>query len=281
MYLDVEYCGYYMYDYASLSIGSFMIINNTITGYCYDGIDVGDFYDVGYYMYDHSSVMTGSLEFTGNDINVTNTDGAGIAFDYVGDIGENLYNYSTCTIGSIKTNNNNIATTGITDHDGIYAEIEDVGYDLYDNSQFTMGDIQFNQNEINSSDTGWYGSGMYFEYWYDIGYDMYNDSQCTLGSIEILDNTIIAGNGYGVYFDYYDIGSWLGENTNDHCVFTMGDILFNNNTITNSGDEGIYIYEIDEFGYDMYGSSTFTMVFTSQTPFAIRIAAATGGTPAV
>ena len=122
-----------------------------------------------------------------------------------------MHNYSTCTIGSIKTNNNAITTAGSDDHDGMYAEIEDLGYDMDDDSVFSMGDIQFNNNQINVDGSSGYGSGMYFEYWYEFGNDMYNDSQYTLGSIEILGNTIIAGNGYGVYFDCYDIGSWIGE----------------------------------------------------------------------
>ena len=58
-------CGTYMYDYASLTMGSFSVTNNTITGYCSDGIDVYNFYEVGYEIYDHSSVTMGSVEFTG------------------------------------------------------------------------------------------------------------------------------------------------------------------------------------------------------------------------
>ncbi|HVQ00671.1 MAG TPA: PKD domain-containing protein [Candidatus Thermoplasmatota archaeon] len=299
MYIDVEHCGYYMYDYASLTIGSFMVVNNTITGYCYDGIDVDNFYEVGYYMYDHSSVIMGSVELTGNDINVTNTDGAGIAFDYLGDIGEEMHNYSSCTIGSIKANNNNITTNGSGDHDGFYAKIEDLGYDMYDNSVFTMGDIQFNQNVIYVDGRSGYGAGMYFDYWEYFGYDLYDNSHCTIGSIEILDNTMIAGNSYGVYLEYYDfgydmynhsqftmghfaandnnitanaaeygngfyiewsgMGYYMGENVNDHCVFTMGDITWNNNKIVNSGGEGIYVEDLDDFGEEMHGSSTYTM----------------------
>ena len=38
----------------------------------------------------------------------------------------------------------------------------------------------------------------------------------------------------------------------------MGDIQFNDNVI-NSDDYGIYVYEFYEFGYDIYGTSSFTM----------------------
>jgi nitrous oxidase accessory protein NosD len=74
-----------------------------------------------------------------------------------------------------------------------------------------------------------------------------------MGNLEACNN-IIDSASEGMYLDYYS----LGETVSQNAMYTMGDILVNDNTIT-SGNDGIYVYEIDDLGYDVDDNAVYTV----------------------
>jgi parallel beta-helix repeat protein len=249
--IDISYLGDFgedMYNSSSFTMGSLKIIDNNITSSDYEGI----YTDIEYFGYD----LENNAEFTMDDIlitdNVIDSYDEGIYIEYIYGFGEDLYNDAMFTMGNIEVIDNNITSIW---SDGIYTDIEEIGYDLNDDSVCTVGNILFNHNWINASDD----DGLYFEYIWGLGYEMYDFSEFTMGNIEANYNTIIAGSGYGIYIEWYDIGYYLGDASDESVSFVMGDLTCSYNNVTSTGGEGIYTEDVDDIGGEMYGTSTCTI----------------------
>lgn len=244
IYIDFEDCGTYMYDHSVCTVGAFRVTENTITG-TDDGIYVDYFYDIGYEMYDYSVFTMGDIEFTQNDINVSSI---GIYVYDIEDNGYDMYNSSKVSLSDISFSDNMIISSA---DEGIYVEyFEYIGEDLYGNALFTMGSIQFNDNIVAS-----YYDGIYIDYIYEFGYDMYDNTKFTMTNIEVNNNNITSSDDYGIYV--YDI-DYFGYYMYDNTIFTMGDIQFNDNVI-DAYDTGIYVDYVENLGEEMEDSSSFSM----------------------
>jgi parallel beta-helix repeat protein len=311
IYIDADYLGAYMYDYATFSMGDLLINDNTIiaTSYNYSSVtdNISDAVHLtrgntqGIYnavTETHYTHYSSPDDTQWSDIYETpQADPVNLSYadwedavdanppDMVGNviymhiISENRFfqmNFTSWQEGGgggfsytrYELVNGTVAAGvdftrpyGGNGGDGIYvSDLYDVGYEIHDHSSVSIGDIQFNGNIINASayglDLSWIG---------DFGEDMDGQARCTVGDITADRNTILSTGDYGIWFTYGYFGYSLGEETaSSHCVFTMGDITFNENNITSystgicsydmSYDDGIY-----DIGEDLYGSSTVTI----------------------
>jgi parallel beta-helix repeat protein len=245
---DIDYIGYDLHNSTSCTLGDFQFNGNTINSWG-DGIDVSDIEDIGEEISDSSTFTMGDIQFNENTINSVDSDG--IYLDDIEYFGYDMYDDAHFTMGDIESVNNTIyAGNGY----GLYVYIYEIGYDMYDDSVCHVGDMLFNYNDINSTND----NGLYFDYINEIGTDLYDNAEFTMGDIQANYNTIIAGDGYGIYIEWYEFGEYMGSDEADAVSFTMGDMSCCYNNIT-SYDEGIYTEDIDDIGYDMYGSSTCTI----------------------
>ncbi len=179
--------------------------------------------------HNHITSSNDAISFVKNELGVS----------WVGD--------ETVTVKQTRILNNEI-TSGA---DGIYWETINWGNNMRGSALMQVGAFIIHGNTITAQS---YGIDAYGIKWW--GNTMSGNALFSFEGLYVTNNTITAGlGGYGDGIEWDDI--WMiGKGMYDNACFILGDICFSNNTIT-CEDTGIEIYYCREFGFNMYGSSSF------------------------
>ena len=233
-----EYCGYDMYDDAEFIFHDWNIMYNNID-VAENGID-SDYYECAEEMSDNSRVSGGNNTIMYNDVN---TETSEACYLYYYELGYYMYDSSYASFGWTSVMYN---TFHSNQSDGAYLDIYNLGAYMEGDSQAYIGDLIFAKNDVLSNRS----YGIDFDEWYENGYYNAGNSYVEIGDVLVNDNTITTNatlGDCGIYLNSWeDDGAYLM----DFSTVVFGDFEFNNNTI-NSGDDGIYASEWDDWGYEL------------------------------
>jgi len=240
IFVDINSIGNVMYGNSSVAIGDLRVANNVIKS-SGKGIDVNRFKYIGNDMFNNTAFSAGNIEIIGNTVNSSQQ---GIYLYQIVALGEAMHADSRFTMGSILVNDN---TVNSDDYGIAPWDIRLFGSGLYGNSSFTMNNIEFCRNIVNSTK-----DAIGFSQFTDFGTNMYGNSSFSMGSVLVSDNilhSIIWLSGFGRF------GSYLDENSS--C--TMGNVEFCRNVIYSNWADVMTFWNLQPFGYEMYGYSLFRM----------------------
>jgi hypothetical protein len=233
-------CANNMYDNATFIMGDWLINNNTVFTSEWDGIRF-DSDSFGYDLYDNSSAYLGKNEIMYNTVN--STGGVGIEARWWYGFGNYMYDYSYFEVGSCYIMFNNITSTSSL-HYGLETGPDSIGEFVRDEAEAYFGDYIISNNIIYSEGT----EGIYLWYNHVVYWlDNTNLPECRavaeVGRVMVTDNIITVPNGKGIYIDGWDVA----YSANDYSSVTIGGLYINRNTINSFGHGiDIYIYELGE-----------------------------------
>jgi len=136
-------------------------------------------------------------------------------------------------------------------NDGIYLEALSWGINMRGNAMMEIGAFIIHGNTIEAQH---YGIDAYGLKWW--GNSMEDEAILDFKGVQVTSNIITSGlGGYGDGIEWDDFYIF-GKEMYDNACFILGNIQFNNNTITSSR-KGIEIYDFKNFGEEMHGASSF------------------------
>ncbi|RLC79232.1 MAG: hypothetical protein DRI61_08365, partial [Chloroflexi bacterium] len=225
----------------SVTMASTNVANNTLNT-SNDGINV--IWDsIGESMDGFSYVQTGDMIIRDNMVTTAGPGSVGIYLSMYDEIAYDMFDYSGVEVGIVFIQDNNILAAGGY---GIEYYLYDAGYEMYDHSTFAMGETHINRNYVNST-----GHALYL-YLESVGEDLYQDAYMNMGTWDITYNTFSSSNNYGGYIYIEELGAYMLGNSQAW----FGDFICEHNSfISQAGQYGLYISEIEYIGYEMYGDS--------------------------
>ncbi|WP_455393088.1 Ig-like domain-containing protein [[Eubacterium] cellulosolvens] len=250
IYVEVDYCGYYLWDEASVTLGTFELCRNTIYATSGSGIYFNTAQYFGYDMHDDSSFVMG--DWLINDNKIWSSDSS--IYHESEYFGNNMWDNSHATIGKNEIIGNYCNSSN--DY-GISAWWwYDFGCYLYENASVTVGDCLVDNNNVTS--TGLWSYGIYTGP-YAGGADVYDNSSASFGDY-IITNNQVRSNYIGMYIYYYEMGYYLQPDQYSACAgnVVVGDCIINNNEITSLNNDAMYL-GFYENGYHIYNDSFVTL----------------------
>lgn len=219
-----------MHNDASVAVGDVILEGNEIET-LWDGISIS--VNDAASLYDDAAAAMGSFIIMSNSI----TSAVGIEVNY-SDVAYGLANRSVVQLGDIVISGNEIHSVW----DGIYLDYESVAADLDDETHFTSGEVVIKNNSIES------GSLSIYAYYYNLGNMMGGSSRCVISETHILNNALDSGL-FGIYYEFSEGNAY---DVSDQAVFSAGDVIISDNTIT--ATDGVHVYYSDSNGY-LYGDA--------------------------
>jgi len=248
-------------DHSSVTLGDFVIVDNTVTSSDDDGIYIY-IDDVGHWMYDYAAFTMGDLICNDNTINsqgqqITDniTDTVHLARNYY----EGLYNAVTESHYIFGYSPDNTEWSWV--------------YDVPQSDPTILSYTDW-RDAVNTSPPNMVGKVIYmhiisedryfqmnFTYWKQSGgggfsYTRYEVVNGTVGVGVDFTRPNLPGGGDGIYVSDID---YIGEEMYDYTTCTIGDLQFNGNIIHVSTNYGIDLSWIGDIGEDMYNHSQCTM----------------------